>query len=531
MASETYLAINKAWKATCRVLFREEIGELSDFEEWLKGYDEPRMYGKSFVSGKGVALPTTDYAKSARFVSFEEVDFGKKFEPLNINEMKDIDGIVQAVSERACYTGDVVLGNSNYIEKSSGIINGNFIYESTFVNDSKYVAFSRYVHFCEHVFGFLGTEKSSHIVMGSGSDLTRCFECHMSQDSQDCYYCGKIKNCREAMFCFGAENKAHLIGNTELPKDKYLGIKAKLISEIASELRKEKRIFSLLDILRDSSRFKSNALGLEFAKEGGKKFEIGPLETAFSKTAQILFGKPLHGLESYAPFLQKHVPPNIFINSAISGNRTTVCGYRTHLIKRYGFEKRMASEEELREIGNCGIGEEKLQEISISREDISKILHPIAYFNLEKDVGTNINVKDSAVVIDASDCLHCAATVRSKKCAYCFWPSESESVFGGFAVFNSSFVINAHDSTRISRGFELDGCRNCSDIFFSHNCENVQDSMFCFNVKNKRNAIGNTEIGKEDYAKIKKNVLSQVAGELEKRKDLKWDVFNAGSGI
>ncbi|MEM4634141.1 MAG: hypothetical protein QW275_03235, partial [Candidatus Anstonellaceae archaeon] len=54
-------------------------------------------------------------------------------------------------------------------------------------------------------------------------------------------------------------------------------------------------------------------------------------------------------------------------------------------------------------------------------------------------------------------------------------------------------------------------------------------SMFCFNLKNMRNAIGNTELSSLDYKKVKASLVLQMADELEKTKNLRWDIFNIGS--
>jgi hypothetical protein len=101
-------------------------------------------------------------------------------------------------------------------------------------------------------------------------------------------------------------------------------------------------------------------------------------------------------------------------------------------------------------------------------------------------------------------------------------------MFGSALAHNSDFCINAYYSENLSRAFEVDGCSNCSDIYFSHNCENVKDSMFCFNSKNLRNAIGNAQHVPDDYKKMKTSLLEQIVSEIEDKKDLKWDIFNIG---
>ncbi|MCX6773028.1 MAG: hypothetical protein NTV88_04640 [Candidatus Micrarchaeota archaeon] len=53
--------------------------------------------------------------------------------------------------------------------------------------------------------------------------------------------------------------------------------------------------------------------------------------------------------------------------------------------------------------------------------------------------------------------------------------------------------------------------------------------MFCFNTKAKRYAIGNVELGREAYLKIKKLVQAQIIAELEKTHSLKYDIYNIGT--
>ena len=75
----------------------------------------------------------------------------------------------------------------------------------------------------------------------------------------------------------------------------------------------------------------------------------------------------------------------------------------------------------------------------------------------------------------------------------------------------------------------MDSCRGCSDCLFCHNCENVHESMFCFNAKNLKNAIGNVQLAPEEYMRIKKLVLGEIARKLESDKNLGLDIYNVGA--
>ena len=74
----------------------------------------------------------------------------------------------------------------------------------------------------------------------------------------------------------------------------------------------------------------------------------------------------------------------------------------------------------------------------------------------------------------------------------------------------------------------MDCSNKCSDSYFLHNCENVNDAMFCFNVKNLRNAIGNSQLPPDKFQKTKSSLVEQMFSELEKKKSLKWNIYNIG---
>ncbi len=524
MASQAYDTLNKAWNSTCRVLFGQETAPLSDCAEWLGEYDDVLRIEKSSISGKPVAFSMNEYAARARFIGFDEAEHGKKIAQLGINEMKDIESVVSAVSERAAYVGNIVLGNSSNVQNSSNVSDSHYVIDSTSVADSKYVGYSRYVKESEYCFGILGAERITHVAKSMGSELKRCFECHMVQVLSDCYYCAKTQNCRECMFCFGMENGAYAIGNTQLPKEKYLQMKNKLLPEIAEKIRKDGRVLSLLELVERSGKHKPDSR-LRIEKEPAASFDSAPVEKAFRSTSSLLFGKEIGGMESCALFLNKHVPQNVIYPSPLSGNESVACGYRAHVLKKFDLHKRLVTEEEMRSIGKAE-GLAKLDGLRIDLDFLVDCLHPVAYTNLDKVAGNCSNFRHCAVIIDSLDCCEGSAFDWSKKCAHCFWTSRSEAIFGSCVAWDSSYCMKTFYSKKMTRAFEVDGCQACADIYYSHNCENVRDSMFCFNAKNLNNAVGNAPLPAEQYKKVKGTLVSQMADELGRTKNLKWDIFN-----
>ena len=189
MTSETYNFVNKAWKSACRVILGGEVGELSEYEQWLSERADPVLKSKSSLSGKAVNYSYPEYCGSSKWISFDEIDFGKKFAPLSINEIKDIDSLAASVSDRFQYTGNVVLGNSKYVDGSSNVSDSFYVYGSSEIGNSKYISYTSMARLCEHVFGSAAPGESQYMIRCNDTyRIKRAFELWMSTDCSDCYY-------------------------------------------------------------------------------------------------------------------------------------------------------------------------------------------------------------------------------------------------------------------------------------------------------------------------------------------------------
>lgn len=161
--------------------------------------------------------------------------------------------------------------------------------------------------------------------------------------------------------------------------------------------------------------------------------------------------------------------------------------------------------------------------------DAPALLGRIAFFSPEYYEGTNLNIIRCPTAMDASNCYQSIATVFAKYCGFGTWPRSSDHCFGYHTCLSSKYSINCYLSVGLNRCFEMDNCRDCSDCLFCHNAENCHDCTFCFNAKSKRYAIGNAEYPKEEYLRIKKMVLSELAGRLSRERRLPWDIFSIGA--
>lgn len=497
------------------------MGELADFEPWLGRINENIPRRKSFLSDNEVSLAVPYYDANTRFASLGEISPSTDSSPLDINEIKDMDSLTQVLQERLFYCGDIVLGNSQFVEKSSDVNDSFYVYKSDKVGDSKHIALCTMGRLNENMFGCNGMGESKFCIRCNETTYdVRCFELWRSDNCADCYYSANLSNCSDAFFSFHQKNKRFLIGNLELPREKYLALKKKLLAEIAEELRREKHLPNLLEIV---SRSKPPSglpePALVPAKKDASKEKI---EEAFSKTTELLFGRAISGLDVYGPWLGENVRELSAAQSCISGEPILIGDYGSFsLIPK----DRLVKIDEGEKLGS----ERKMREntlATLSFSNAHELLGDLAFFATDLDIGRNENMVDCVTMVNASHAYRSCCLVYGKYAAYSFWPRSSDYAFGCFKLFDSQFCINSYCSVRLKRCFEMDSCRDCSDSYFCHNSENVRDSFLCFNTKNKSHAIGNFNLEKEKYRQTKDALLQQLADELEKNKRLKWSVYN-----
>jgi len=524
-----YEKLNRAWKEATVVIFKKELsGELEDYKNWLMEYAPKPAKRKLYISNESVYVMPPHYCKDARYIGLNEMDFKKKFEPLNINEIKDIDGIVNAVKERFAYSGNILTGNNNHIVESTNVNDSMYVYNSSNVGYSKYVAYSYLVKNSEYIFGTLGDGESAFTIKNiTGNKNKRLLDSYSSDVSTDMYYTARVDNSSEVMFSFGLKGVHHVIGNLKLPIDKYSSIKNELLSQMVLELEKNKRIFSLLELMDIMSEPNTEyKLTPSADEEGDKK----PIREAFSRTTKILFERPLKDIELYKKFLLRHIYQIHKIKSAVSSKPTYLVGYISDVMNtHHNLAKRTVRLDEIKEIGKkYRIREKDLEHIRFDKEILSEMLRNIAFLSVDAIIGENINVFDAVVFGHARDCYAGSAYYNAKECAFDFWPRESNHIFGSNIVWNSQFGINIYDSVNLSRAFEVCNSKNSSDIYFSHNVENVHEGMFNFNIKNLQYGIGNAEYPKDVYLRTKSMLLSQIHEELTSTKTLKWDIYTLG---
>ena len=524
--SETYCHLDKEWRTLCRMLLGGEVGGLDEYSQWLSGLNDPLFTRRSSLSGKQVVFSNGEYCASSGAISMDEADFSKKFEPLSINDMKDIDSLVSAVQERAPYCGNIVIGNSKFIESSSEISDSFHVYKSVRISGCKNVAYSQWMRLSEGIFGTNEGGDTRHCLRcGIVYRNQRDFEAWICGNTSDSYYSYGLEDCRDCIFCFNLIGKGNCIGNVALPRGKYASIKKKLLEEMRGELVKKKTLPSLIEIVNQGKADHSSAIasvkGLPYTS---REMDKSRLENAFTEASSVVLGKKLSGIDKYSKWLSAH--------TVVTQDSKSVLGGITLQVSKYPIMKdipknRIVTQGEALVLGEKLKADAHLVEAA-SLSNAVKILQGIAYFPPERRLGAYRNLVACQWGSQSTDCYRTVVASHDKCCGYNAWPRNSSHIFGSGLVFHSEFCFKCFDGVGLRRCFEMDSSRACSDSLFCHNAENLQNSMFCFNVKNLKHAIGNVEVGRENYVKVKSMVLEWATDELEKRKEVPLSIYDIG---
>lgn len=504
--------LEQAFQSTSKVLFGQEIGKLSDFQEYLSEMMMPYQVKKSYISGKSVMLSSPFYQNESKFISQDEItQISSK--PLDPNVIKDLDSLIEAVEERRYYCGNKTFGKCEFIAAVDNIVDCNYVSNAHNVFQVKYGSYLSYLRESEYVFGlsaFPNSKYSMRCIEGIGS--TRCFESYYSTNLADTYYAFNCSGCSDCIFAFNLRSKRHVIGNMELQRDKYQELKKKLISEMVEKLKKNKMLFSIADI----SLFGRKKIPKEKIEYDG---QVPPkVEESFNKTTQLVLGKETQNIKLYSTWLSKRIMKVIKIKGAFGTPTYKVDGLP--VIKEINPERLVTLKEALdsssKNIGNP----------TSSLEELLAWASKNVYFTMEFIDGYNENTVDTPSIFTATNVFKLWDATNSKYSAYSSAAIQSDFIFGSY-LWNlySQFCIKCYDVFNSKACFEVDCSNYVRNSYFCHNCENLDNAMFCFNVKSLNYAVCNTEVGREEFLRIKKILLDYINKQLDEKKRIEMDIF------
>ncbi len=533
---ELYDRLNQAWKQTCKIVLGDEVGELKDYEDLLRKPIEGVMVEKpSSISGESVSAPF-EY-KNLPVASLNELDKLTRIK-LGIDEIKDIDTIVERLKEEFVYVGNMALGKSLSVEKSTKVIDSQYVYESYDVFNSRFAAYTAHIRNQHYAFGARIGGNANFVILSTGyggnekNASYRLFENVEVAFANDVYYSVNCISCQEAIFTFFKYGARYTIGNLQLSPDKYKRIKAALLEGVRDNLKAKKHV-SIFDLFMEGTEEREEAKRIVQEKLRGQAYEVPfdkkPIQEAFTATSKLLLGKPLEGdIDEYSTWLDKETPYYDYtpVKSAFMGYPSHIT-YKLYKLPKDLVEKTFLTKKEGDILKDISITPEEAEKLSFS--DLDYLKHKISRIytiTLHFIDDQSFNYDDIVVIAGSRDVYKAPLAIFSKKVAYSLFPRQSAYQFGSSLVLQSEFGINVYMSDDIKRGFEVDNSAHSSDIYFSHNCEGSSDVMFCFNGKGQRNSIGHNQLPREKYLEVKAALLEQIWSELNAKKDFRYGIYS-----
>jgi hypothetical protein len=239
--------IENSFQTVTGLLFGSKLTNVRDYSAWLLSHVKGRVIQKkSIASGKPVNVVSVDFFLRMKdnILTLDE-SFKHGVNRLTEDEVTTLSlaNATAALSKISTTTPEIVYGEVGDIIESSCYGPAQHCLQITVTWFSKYVGYGYWIRECENVFG------CSNIVVSSFSincyhsaKLTRCFEMNDCSNCTDSYFCHNCEGLTNCMFCFNTKSKRYAIANVELPKEKYLEIKKRVLGEIVAKLKNDKKL-------------------------------------------------------------------------------------------------------------------------------------------------------------------------------------------------------------------------------------------------------------------------------------------------
>jgi hypothetical protein len=99
----------------------------------------------------------------------------------------------------------------------------------------------------------------------------------------------------------------------------------------------------------------------------------------------------------------------------------------------------------------------------------------------------------------------------SENCNYGQTIMESKDCTDCLFIKNCELCFSSIDCQKSSLLFFSQNCLNCIDSAFLYDCKNCQNCLFSYNLRNKNYYVFNKPVSKEEFVKIKKEILSSYS--------------------
>ncbi len=248
------------------------------------------------------------------------------------------------------------------------------------------------------------------------------------------------------------------------------------------------------------------------------------VNSAWKSTCKILFSQDVGELKDFEQYLSEAVVGRK-VRSCFSGNELMVTS--SNYAKGSRFFDYSTESGQLKKPAMAPLSINQVKDIDSIIEATKERL----VYSANKLLGTPRFVEMSDNVIEGVGVYHSTMAWRSKNVAYTYAMRENESTFGSESSGESSHVIRCFYNNKMQRCFESSYGVGSSDGYFIYNCHDCIDIMFSFNQRAKRHMVGNLQLNKDSYSKLKPKIIAELASDLAMKKKLDFSIIDIMNGV
>ena len=148
-----------------------------------------------------------------------------------------------------------------------------------------------------------------------------------------------------------------------------------------------------------------------------------------------------------------------------------------------------------------------------SLDEILNYWNKINYTTTERNYDS-INVSKSDTIYCSENVYRCLDCKNCKNIIFSDGVLDSEYVLACQRSSNCNYCIRVDDSTNCSNSYSVICSAKISNSFFIQDSNSLFECMFCSHISNRRYCIANMQYEKEEYMRIKEEVIKWIIKEL-----------------
>jgi hypothetical protein len=238
------------------------------------------------------------------------------------------------------------------------------------------------------------------------------------------------------------------------------------------------------------------------------------MEKAWADACRVLLGEEIGSLSRCRDYLLKHVDKVELRPSSISGKQVAFTA--GDICPSARFIGNDEAEEYLRLLKADPIPLNEMKDA----DSLFRAVGERFRYSGSIVLGNSSGVENSNRCMNASFVKDSTDIYDSRYVAFSSGVRYGEWIFGSNWIGETKFSIKNYETLRDVRCMETITTYNSSDCYFTGHIDGCSNCMFTFNVRNKSNMIGNVQLSRQDYAKLKGKLLGDMRQMFKTRKEI-----------